>query len=418
MNKLSALAESMVGSEIVKLGNEINERIAKGAKIFNYTIGDFNPSVFPIDEVLKQEIIKAYQNGHTNYPPADGILPLREAVSKFVAKYQHVQYNPKEIQISCGGRPFIYTIFRTIVDPGDKVIYAVPSWNNNHYTKMCGGLACEIEVSAEHNFMPTAADIEPHVKDAVLLCLCTPQNPTGTTLSKEALTEICDLILEENKRRGANEKKLYLLFDQMYSTLTFGDTVHYHPVQLREEMRAYTISLDGMSKAFAGTGIRVGWGLGPEFIMAKLKALMSHTGSWAPMAEQVATAAFLNNEEAVEKALTAHKKRIEERLWLIHNRIEGLKAKGYPIDAIAPQAAIYMTIKFDLKGKQYKGQVLNNQDAVTRFLLDEVGVALVPFYCFGADKESPWYRISVGTARVEDLNAMFDKLDEVFAATV
>src|SRR5690606_39526506 len=73
----------------------------------------------------------------------------------------------------------------------------------------------------------------------------------------------------------------------------------------------------------------------PIFIMAKLKALMSHTGSWAPMAEQVATAAFLNNEEAVEKALTAHKKRIEERLWLIHNRIEGLKAKGYPIDAIA-----------------------------------------------------------------------------------
>lgn len=415
MSKLSTLAESLVGSEIVKLGNEINNRIAQGAKINNYTIGDFNPKIFPISEVYKNEIIKAYEEGHTNYPPADGILPLRVAVAKFVKQHQNIDYNPNEIQISCGGRPFIYTLFRTIVDPGDKVIYAVPSWNNNHYTTICGGVACEINALPEHDFMPEVRDIAANIDGAVLLCLCTPQNPTGTTLSKEKLEAICDLILAENKKRAASAKKLYLLFDQMYSTLTYGKTEHHHPVALRPEMKEFTISLDGVSKAFAGTGVRVGWGFGPATVMAKMKALMSHIGTWAPMAEQVATAAFLNNEQAVAEALSSHKQKLEERLWKINDRIVALKEKGYPIDAIAPQAAIYMTIKIDLKGKTYKGKIFYQQEEVTQFLMDEIGLALVPFYCFGADKESPWYRVSVGTARLEDLDQVFDRMEEVFA---
>ncbi|RYE00234.1 MAG: aminotransferase class I/II-fold pyridoxal phosphate-dependent enzyme [Sphingobacteriales bacterium] len=415
MSKLSALAASLVGSEIVKLGNEINNRIAQGAEIYNYTIGDFNPAIFPISDVLRDEIIKAYQEGFTNYPPADGILPLRKAVAKFVKDYQHIDYEVNEIQISCGGRPFIYTLFRTLVDPGDKVIYAVPSWNNNHYTSICQGQACEINTLPENDFMPSVEEIQANIRDAVLLCLCTPQNPTGTTLSKEKLNQICDLVIAENKRRGPDEKKLYVLFDQMYATLTFGTTTHYHPVQLNPAMKAYTISLDGVSKAFAGTGVRVGWGLGPAAVIAKMKALMSHIGTWAPMAEQVATAAFLNNETAVKEALHTHKQKIEERLLMINDNILALKAKGYPIDAIAPQAAIYMTIKIDLKGRSYKGKPFSNQEEVTQFLMDEVGIALVPFYCFGADKESPWYRISVGTARIEDLEKVFRKMEMVFA---
>jgi len=309
MSQLSALAASLVGSEIVKLGNEINNRIAQGAEIYNYTIGDFNPAIFPISDVLRDEIIKAYQEGFTNYPPADGILSLRKAVSKFVKDYQHIDYEVNEIQISCGGRPFIYTLFRTLVDPGDKVIYAVPSWNNNHYTSICQGQACEINALPENDFMPSVEDIKANIEGAVLLCLCTPQNPTGTTLSKEKLQQICDLVIAENNRRGADEKKLYVLFDQMYATLTFGTTTHYHPVQLNPEMKEYTISLDGVSKAFAGTGVRVGWGLGPAKVIAKMKALMSHIGTWAPMAEQVATAAFLNNDTAVREALHTHKQK-------------------------------------------------------------------------------------------------------------
>jgi aspartate aminotransferase len=414
MSKLSNLAESLVGSEIVKLGNEINNRIRNGERIYNYTIGDFNPAIFPIPEALQAQIIKAYHEGYTNYPPADGVLPLREAVGRFVQKYEGVSYANDEIQISSGGRPLIYSLFKTLVNPGDKVIYAVPSWNNNHYTTLNGGIACEIQTTAENNFMPTVEEIKPHLQDAVLLCLCTPQNPTGTTLSKETLEQICDLVLEENKRRGEG-RKLYVLFDQMYFTLTYGDTKHFHPVALRPEMKEYTVSVDGISKSFAATGVRVGWGFGPAKVIAKMKALMSHMGAWAPMAEQIATAAFLDDETAVADYLTDLKGKLEQRLWRIYDGIEALRAKGYAVEAIAPQAAIYLTLKFDLKGKSFQGQLLENQADVTQFLLGNVGLALVPFNCFGADAQSPWYRISVGTCKLEDLDIIFNNLEQALA---
>lgn len=411
MSQLSQLAESLIGSEIVKLGNEISNRVRNGEKIYNFTIGDFAPSIFPIPEKLEDLIVNAYREGFTHYPPAEGTMDLRQAVSDFIFDYQNVLYKPSEIQISSGGRPLIYSLFKTVVNPGDKVIYAVPSWNNNHYTMLNGGIPCEIIAKPEHDFMPTAEDIAPHVKDAALLCLCTPQNPTGTTLSKTELEKICDLVLAENKRRGTDEKKLYVLFDQMYWTLTYGDTRHVHPAALRQEMKDYTICVDGASKAFAATGIRVGWALGPEKVIAKMKALLSHIGAWAPMAEQRACGQFLNDKEAVTEFFDHFKKLLEKRLWTIFNGFKRLADKGYPIDAIAPKAAIYLTVKLDLKGRKHGNKVLEKQADVTQYLISEAGLAIVPFICFGADAESPWYRISVGTCRMEDLDNMFEKLE-------
>lgn len=415
MGRLSNLAETLIGSEIVRLGNEINLRISKGEKIYNYTIGDFDPGIFPIPAVLEDEIIKSYENCNTNYPPADGILELREAVGKFIKNYEGIDYAPNEIQIASGGRPLIYSVFRVIVDAGDKVIYAVPSWNNNHYTHMCGGEHCVVEAHPENNFMPLAADLAPHIKGATLLCLCTPQNPTGTTLGREELEKICDLVLSENKTRGENDKKLYVMFDQMYATLTYGETQHYNPVSLRPEMKEYTIFIDGISKAFAATGVRVGWALGPVKVIGKIKALLTHIGAWAPMAEQKAVAKFLVNREEVEAFDEGFKEALADRLWKIYNGFTALKEKGYNVDAIAPQAAIYLTVKLDLKGKSQDGKVLETQADVTDYILSEAKLAIVPFYAFGADKSSPWYRLSVGVCREEDLADMFGKLEHALA---
>lgn len=410
MSLLSKLAESLVGSEIVRLGNAINDRKARGEKIFNYTIGDFDPSIFPIPALLEEEIIRAYREHRTNYPPADGILPLRQAVASLLKRKEQLEYATDEILISSGGRPLIYALFKTVVDSGDKVIYAVPSWNNNHYTHMNGAEHCVVSVQPEHNFMPTAADLAPHIPGATLLCLCSPQNPTGTTLDKAELEKICDLILAENAARAAGEKKLYLMYDQMYWTLTYGGTEHHNPVTLRPEMKAYTVFVDGISKSLAATGVRVGWAMGPAAVIAKMKALLSHIGAWAPMAEQFATARFLDHETAFDEFLSSFRKELEDRLHYIYAAFEKLKKQGFPVDIIAPQAAIYLTVKFDLKGWAYKGTVLTNQTAVSDFLLNEAHLAIVPFSCFGADPESPWYRMSVGTCRYEDLDEMFAEL--------
>lgn len=411
MSKLSQLAETLIGSEIVRLGNEIAVRVNRGEKIYNYTIGDFDPQIFPIPQELEDAIVDAYRNKQTNYPPGDGILELRQAVASFIKDREGIEYAPNEVLIAGGGRPLIYSVFRAIVDVGDKVIYAVPSWNNNHYTHMNGGEHCVIEATLENDFMPTAADIEPHIKGAALLCLCTPQNPTGTTLAKAELEKICDLVLAENARRGADEKKLYVMFDQMYFTLTYGETQHYNPVSLRPEMKQYTVFVDGISKAFSATGVRLGWSLGPAHLIGKMKAFLSHIGAWAPMAEQKATAKYLLQKDAVQTYLSAFKKELEDRLWAIYNGFKALKEKGYPVDAVAPQAAIYLTIKIDLKGMQAGDAQLENQADVTEYLLSEAKLAIVPFYAFGADRTSPWYRLSIGTCKKEEISEMLGMLE-------
>ena len=409
--KLSHLSETLIGSEIVKLGGEIRERIRKGEHIYNFTVGDFDPQIFPIPKELEDEIVDAYRKRFTNYPPGEGSLELRAAVSAFAKDYQGLNYSTDEILISSGGRPLIYALFRAICDKGDKVIYAVPSWNNNHYVHFVEGEHIVIEAKAENNFMPTAQEIKPHIKDAVFIALCSPQNPTGTTFRKDELEAICNLVLEENKRRSPDQKKIYIMYDQMYWHLTYGNIRHYDPVSLNPEMRPYTVYIDAISKVFASTGVRVGWSLGPAELLNKMKAILSHVGAWAPMAEQKGLTKFLSQKQAIERYLSHFKKELEERLRRIHLGFIQLKEAGHNVDAVVPEAAIYLTVKADLTGKKTsEGIELKTQADVTSYLLQKASLAIVPFYAFGAPKNSPWYRLSVGTCKKDEIDEMLSKL--------
>ena len=135
----------------MRLGADIKAKIKGGEKIYNFTIGDFNSSIFPIPKKLEQEIIEAYQNKFTTYPPAEGILALRESVSTFIKEREGLDFNVNEILIAAGGRPLIYTLYRALVDKDDKVIYSVPSWNNNHYVHFTEGTHVVIEATQENN---------------------------------------------------------------------------------------------------------------------------------------------------------------------------------------------------------------------------------------------------------------------------
>ena len=409
--KLSQLSETMVGSEIVKLGGKIKERIRQGEQIYNFTVGDFDPVIFPIPKELEDEIVTAYRQHFTNYPAAEGNLELRSAIAAFIKDREGFAYSENEILVASGGRPLIYAVFRAICDKGDKIIYAVPSWNNNHYAHFVEGEHIVLQALAENSFMPTAEEIRPHIKEATLLSLCSPQNPTGTTFSKNQLEAICDLVLEENLRRGETEKKLFVMFDQMYCQLTYGKTVHHNPVSLRPEMKNYTLFIDAISKAFAATGVRVGWSFGPAAIISKMKSILGHIGAWAPMAEQKAVTKFLENKPAIENYFIKFKSGLEERLIRIYEGCMQLKKQGLPIDAIFPEAAIYLTIKVDAVGKKTKEEsVLLTQEDITNYLLNEASLALVPFYAFGCSRNNPWYRLSVGTCKLEEIDAMLTKL--------
>lgn len=410
--QVSRLAANIIGSEIIKLAGEVNEKIRQGEKIFNLTIGDFNPKVFPIPAELKTAIIEEYENDQTNYPAADGMPELRASVSRLLKERGDLDYKADEIVITGGARPAIYAIFKALVDEGDTVLFPVPSWNNNHYTYLNNAHAVMLETSPENKFMPTAAEIAPHIPQANLLALCSPLNPTGTVFRRHDLEAICDLVLAENERRKTDGRKpLYVMYDQIYWPLTHGTTEHHNPVSLRPEMRAYTLFVDGISKSLAATGVRVGWAMGPKAIVDKMKSILGHVGAWAPKAEQMATAKYLDNLAQYDAFLDGIKGQLNDRLVGFYDGFQSLKAAGFRVDAIAPEAAIYLTVQFNLHGQTTaEGNVLATTQDVTKYILDEAKVAIVPFYAFGASGDSSWYRLSVGTCKVEDVGGVIENL--------
>jgi aspartate aminotransferase len=287
----------------------------------------------------------------------------------------------------------------------------VPSWNNNYYSHMVGAEAVQLECSAADSFLPTRAALEPVIRGARMIALNSPLNPTGTAFTAESLGAICDLVLEENARRSEAEGPLYVLYDHVYWQLTFGDVEHVNPVSLRPEMAPYTILIDGISKAFAATGMRVGWVLGPAPAIKVMENALTHVGTWAPRAEQIATAQLLDSPDDVAAFRGSLIAGVQQRLQLLHGAIQEFKAAGHPVDAAEPMGAIYLSARFALNGKRTAdGQTLRTNDDVRRYLLQAAGFGVVPFQAFGVREDSGWFRLSVGAVSLAEIERVLPVL--------
>jgi len=193
---LSALVQGMRGSEILRIAAEVRKLMAQGKPVCNLTVGDFDPRQFPVPPELLRATRDALDAGETNYPPSDGILPLREAVAALAAKDLGVAYPVESVLIAAGVRPLLYATFRTVLDPGDAVVYGIPSWNTNHYVWLSAARGVPIVARREDGFHPTLDQIAPHLGDARLLCLCSPANPTGTMIDPDQLERITAAVVE------------------------------------------------------------------------------------------------------------------------------------------------------------------------------------------------------------------------------
>jgi aspartate aminotransferase len=397
---LSHLAQGLIGSEILKVSREVSALCDAGREICNLTVGDFSPREFRIPAALEHEIVEALRRGETNYPPSDGVKEMRAAVVRLYDEAFGLKLSLDSTLIAGGARPIIFAAYSAVVDPGDKVIYPIPSWNNNHYVYLTRGVPVEIAVGPETNFLPTAEQLRPHVRDARMICICTPLNPTGTVMARDEVEAIGRLVVDENARRAAaGERPLFLMWDQVYWQLTFGEFRHYAPPQLVPESAPWTIFVDGVSKAFAATGLRVGWAVAPPYVIARMRDILGHVGAWAPRPEQIAVARFLSMRDEVAAYHEAMIAGLRERLDLLHDGIEAMRRDGIPARAIDPQGAIYLSAQFDLIG--HAGITTNEE--IRKLLLERAGFAVVAFQAFGLKQETGWFRLSAGAVSPDDI---------------
>ncbi|HEX6598469.1 MAG TPA: aminotransferase class I/II-fold pyridoxal phosphate-dependent enzyme [Gemmatimonadaceae bacterium] len=417
-SRTSRVAATLVGSEILKIAADVRALAASGQQVCNLTVGDFAPSEFRIPSALERGIVEAVHRGETNYPPSDGIHALRESIRALYMRELGFTPPMESVIVTGGSRPGIYATYRSLVDPGDRVIYPMPSWNNDHYVQLVGAEGVTVPTEASARFLPTRASLERVVRGARLIALCSPQNPAGTVFTADELRDICALVVEENARRGAGERPLYLMYDQVYWTLTFGGTRHVHPIGVCPEVAPFTVYVDGISKALAATGVRVGWIVAPPDVAKPMSGLIGHVGAWAPRAEQGAVASYLDDPATVAADRAELVAGVRQRLDALYDGLAAMREEGLPVDAIAPEGAIYLSVRFAVRGRTpANGVRLDDDDAIRAWLLHAAGLAVVPFRAFGMPGDSGWFRLSVGAVSLAQIDQVLPRLRAALQTT-
>ncbi len=416
-NALTDRANGMQGSRILAIAGEVRAAIARGETICNLTVGDFSPAQFQVPPQLQQRIAREVAAGNNNYPPADGLPELRQAICDFYADNLGVRIPREAIVVASGARPPIYAAFDLVLEPGDEVLYGLPSWNIEHYVYLNRAQGVTVTTRPEDGFHLSAEALAPHLGTARLLLINSPLNPTGTCISAEALKGICEAVVAENLRRETTGRRpLMLLYDQVYWLLTYGEVEHHHPLSVCPAMAPYTIYVDAISKWLAGTGLRVGWCVVPPYLQPAFKAIIGHMGAWAPRPVQAATTWYLGQQDLIAPWISGFKADLRSRLDCIHDAFTDLARAGYPVDAIAPQGAIYLTVRVNLVGRSNPdGSTFHNNEDIRRYLLQEAGLAVVPFRAFGMEAETGWFRTSVGAVGLEELQAAMKRLEGALA---
>jgi aspartate aminotransferase len=409
---LGLMATGLVGSEILRIAKEVRELAAEGKPVLNLTVGDFAPREFRIPRELEAGIARALASGQTNYPPSDGVPELRRAVRAFYRDALGLDYPLESVLVAGGARPLIWAAYQAILDPGDRVVYPIPSWNNNHYCHLTGARGVAVETQPAAGFLPTAAELAPHLAGATLLALNSPLNPAGSGFCATELEAIAKLVVAENRRRGPDEKPLYLLYDQIYWLVAADSAPHATPVDLVPEVAPFTVFVDGISKAFAATGLRVGWSVAPPYLSARMRDLLGHVGAWAPKPEQLATAEILADPALTRRLAGAVRDGIDLRLAELDRGLASLAAAGLPVRHLPPAGALYLSVHFDLIER------FGNNRGIRKYLLDEAGFAMVPFHAFGTRDDNGWFRLSVGAVGAAEIAPALERVGRALERAV
>ncbi|MGI6226348.1 MAG: pyridoxal phosphate-dependent aminotransferase [Peptococcales bacterium] len=353
---------------------------SQGKKVLEFQVGEPD---FSTPENIKSAGIKAIEENFTYYTPSPGTMELREAIVEKFQKENNLTYTVNEVMISNGGKHCLFNAIMAIVDSGDEVIIPTPYWVTYPETvKVADGVPVFLETTSENDFKVTPEQLEKAITDKTkLLILCSPSNPTGSVYTKEELEELAKVVVKH---------QIYVLSDEMYEKLVYDGLEFVSFASLGEEVKKLTLTFNGVSKAYAMTGWRIGYVAGDQEIIKAMNSLQSHATSGPnAIAQKASVEALLGTQEPVEDM----RKEFDERRKLMVNALNDIPG----ITCRIPKGAFYAFPDISsFIGKSFKGEKINSDDDFARLLLENYYVVAVPGFSFGAPG---FLRFSYATSR-------------------
>ncbi|MEO8738232.1 MAG: aminotransferase class I/II-fold pyridoxal phosphate-dependent enzyme [Casimicrobiaceae bacterium] len=373
---------------------------AAGMTIVDFTLGEPD---FPTPPHIVDAAIAAMRGGQTRYTASGGTPALRQAIARKLQRENGIGYAPEDVVVGCGAKQIIFNAFATSLNPGDEVIVPAPFWVS--YTDMVainGGTPIVVPCAEHGGWKLTAEVLEAAISPRTRwLVLNTPNNPSGAVYTEDELRALTEVLLRH--------PDVWLLTDEIYEHFLYDDAQHHSAVRLEPALRTRALSVSGVSKAYAMTGWRVGYGAGPRKLIGAIDLMLSQSTTCASAISQAAAAAALDGpQECIAEAVATFAER-RDRIVALLNGIPGFRC-GHP------SGAFYVFASVDaLIGKtDPSGHKLDSDAAVMSFLLEHAGVAAVDGASYGV---SPYLRFSFATsleqieqgcARIREACALLD----------
>ena len=352
---------------------------AQGIDIISFGTGEPD---FDTPQNIKNYAVDAINKGFTKYCPVAGTMDLKEAVIKKFKEDNNLDYTKEEVIVSCGGKHSLYNLFQSILDEDDEVIIPAPYWvSYPDMAILAGAKPVFIHTSDKEHFKVKPEAIEKVItKKTKAFILNSPSNPTGNTYTKDELKEIADVCVKNN---------VLIISDEIYEKLVYDNFKFYSIAQISDEVKAHTVVVNGVSKAFAMTGWRIGFTAGSKEIIAAMTKIQSQSTSCpSSISLKAATEALNGPKESLEMM----RKEFEKRRNYIVDRLNSIDG----ITCLKPEGAFYVFPNISaLLGKTYNGKTINTDSEMAEYLLENARIAVVPGSAFGADG---YMRLSYATS--------------------
>ncbi len=377
--RISQRCQRVTGSLTLAIDAKAKEMKQKGIDVVGFGAGEPD---FDTPEHIRKAAKDALDLGKTRYTPAAGMPELRQAICDKLKRDNGLDYVPQQIVVSNGAKHSLFNSFQALLEEGDEVIVPGPYWvSYPEIVRMAGGVPVIVEGREENNFKPTIDDFRAAVTDKTrAVVINSPNNPNGFVFTREELQAIGDLAIE---------KDLSIVSDEIYEFLVYDGAEHISIASLSPEIKERTIVINGMSKAYAMTGWRIGYTASPLNAAKAMTNFQSHSTSCPNSIAQYAALTALSGPDDQLKSMVAEFDRRRRRIVELINEIPGLSCKP-------PKGAFYVMMNISgVFGKRYNGAPIVDSMSFTQLLLDNSHVAVVPGAGFGADA---YVRLSYATS--------------------